>query len=125
GTELQFCLLEQDPFPCQVKVCDVPCLLEAHCGLKRSRQCLGNGLQQFEALPVGLVAIKRRLHRGGEVEHGTRHLQLGLFKLCYRHALAEGEVENVQKIQCRAQIQFGWAAVEQEADRTIEHRVFQ
>src|SRR5262245_65448120 len=98
--------------------------MEATRHLERGSERLGNSLQQFELLLVGLVAIKSRPDRGSEVQDGTRHLQLGLFKLGCCHALAQREVENVQKIRRGAQFQFRRAASDQEADSAIESRVF-
>ena len=94
------------PFPRQVEVRDVPRRMEALRHLERDRERLDNRLQQLEHLLVGLVAIKRRLDRGGEVEHGTCHLQFGLFKPGRGHTLPQRQVENVQKIQRRVQLQF-------------------
>jgi hypothetical protein len=45
------------------------------------------------------VAVKRRLDRGSKAEHGTRHLQLDVFKLGRCYTLAEWSVENIQETQ--------------------------
>ena len=52
------------------------------------------------------------------------HLQFGLFKLRRGHALPQWD-ENIQKIQCRVQLQFQRAAPERNVHQAVEHRVSQ
>jgi hypothetical protein len=43
------------------------------------------------------MAVERRAHRGSEIEHGARDLQLGFLKPGGRRTRAERDVEDVQK----------------------------
>jgi hypothetical protein len=121
--ELHFRLLEEGPFPGAVQVRDVPGRIEALSHLERDRERVDDCLEQLTPLLVGLVAIKRRPHRGGEVEHGTRHLELGLLKPGRGHTPAERPVENVEKTHRHTQIQFRRAARHLEEDGAVEDGV--
>ena len=99
--------------------------MEALRHLQRGGERLHNRLLQFQHLFMRLIAVESGLNRSAEVEHRPRHLQLDVFKPGRRHALAERQVEDIQKIHCRAQVQFQWAASYRKADSAVEHRVFQ
>ena len=86
-----------------------PAVIEALRHFECDSERLTNRLQQFKPLLVGLVAVKRRPDRRGEVEHRTGHLQFGLFKPRRGHTLAQWDVEDVEKIHApRLNSTFGW-----------------
>jgi hypothetical protein len=71
------------------------------------------------------VAVKRRAHRGGKVEHSACHLKLRLFKPGCCHTPAEWPVEHVEKTHGHAEIRFHRATGDGEENGTVKDGVCQ
>jgi hypothetical protein len=121
--QLHFCSLRFGAFLREIEFRDIPRCLEALGDLPGGGERVCNRLEQFQALLVGLVTIKRDLDCASEVEHGRGHLELGLVKSSGGDALTQGQVEEVQKAQRGAQFQLCRTAADREADDAVKHRV--